>query len=829
MQYLYVLLLLLSLHCTHTSAREVGDTADFVFADLYVDQQNFPEGSELLTHDYEHYFLSQDNLNALLVSDLTIDLADKRLHGAIWGEQVEIKLEEDQWVTLDEEPHIRLDVLLALGIESEFNPRTQVLVFDTQQRHPSSQEKKREARKDILEAMQRKRANQLVLNDQYQWYTAPYIDVQLSASDSKHNSSASAYVALNQDLAHHQAQVILTDSDNDKRNGRFQLSRSLGELSEYQFGDLQGITGALLQTGGSGLGVQYGATHSSASKPLIIQGYAEPGSDVELYRNDVLFDLVRVTDNGQYRFRPIQIFNSNHSYHLMIQSPDGKRLRRAVMHQAQSGYEPGQWYTNLAAYTTKESILKKSRFNPQEKYLNPQLNYVVSTRDEINVGGEWLENTRQKDALWYLGWEHSGEPTDAKWSLKAGGHEQLYYDLKWLTPLSTSQALSLASQRGYGQFGKENINTLNYEHTLDSWQISSTLGLSQINQSRYKSVDGYLSFQADSGSISTNFSQIRGDDAHEQQYAMIGSLFGNWGRARFNWNKSTGLFEQHSLALSYANQFDGYYGSLQLRRSFTHHRNTTSFTLSKTFDAVAVNASATYHESNGWQFGLSCSFSFYGPRPLSTLSSQSGRQSSSVKLRAFYDRNNNQRFDEQEQYLPGITVMMNGSQVDTLTQAQAQTLLHLPSNRPVTLEIEHNEPDALYLQPQFGLIEADLHPGSQPIIDVPFQLQFEAEGVISLLKDSGALADLSGRVALQLTRETSGEQTTIYTEPDGFFFFDKLKQGKYRLEVSPHYLAQKALNCDPCQLSFTLDEHSEQLVILEDLTLYPTPPGDPKS
>ncbi|MCF2908550.1 hypothetical protein L1285_09450 [Pseudoalteromonas sp. DL2-H2.2] len=66
MQYLFVLLLLLSLHSTYTSAREVGDIADFVFADLYVDQQNFPEGAELLTHDYEHYFLSQDNLNALL-------------------------------------------------------------------------------------------------------------------------------------------------------------------------------------------------------------------------------------------------------------------------------------------------------------------------------------------------------------------------------------------------------------------------------------------------------------------------------------------------------------------------------------------------------------------------------------------------------------------------------------------------------------------------------------------------------------------------------------------------------------------------------------------
>lgn len=829
MQYLYVLFFLLSFYCSHTSAREVGDIADFVFADLYVDQQNFPEGAELITDNYEDYYLSQNNLNALLVSHLTIDPTGNRLSGEIWGEQIDIELDEAHWVTLDGEPHIRLDVLLALGIESDFNTRTQVLVFDTRERHPSSQEKKREARKNILAAMQRKRANQLVLNDQYQWYTAPYVDVQLSASDSKQNSSASAYVSVNQDLAHHQAQIILTDSDNDKRNGRFQLSRTLTELSEYQFGDLQGLTGALLQAGGSGLGVQYGATHSSASKPLIIQGYAEPGSDVELYRNDVLFDLVRVTANGQYRFRPLQVFNSNHSYHLMIQSPDGKRVRRAVSHQAHSGYKPGQWYSNLTAYTTKASILKKRRFNPQEKYLNSQLNYVVSAQDEINLGGEWLENTRQKTFLWYLGWERANRSTDAKWSLKAGGHEQFHYDLKWLTPLSTTQTLSLASQRGYGQFGKENINTLNYEQTFNRWQLSSTLGLSQINQLHYKSIDGYLSYQADSGSVSTNVSQIRGDDAHEQQYSMIGSLFGNWGRARFNWNKSTGLFEQHSLALSYANQFSGYHGSLQLRRSFTQRRNTTSFSLSKTFDAMAVNASATYHESNGWQFGLSCSFSFYGSRPLSTISSQSGRQSSSVKLRAFYDRNNNQRFDEQDQYLPDIAVMMHGNKVDTVPHPQARTVLHLPANRPVTLEVEHNELDVLYLQPQFGLIEADLHPGAQPIVDVPFHLQFEAEGIISLRNADGKLADLTGRVALQLTRETSGEQTIIYTESDGFFFFDKLKQGKYHLEVSSHYLAQKALTCDPCQLRFTLDENSEQLVILDDLTLFPTPSEQPKS
>ncbi|TMP28122.1 hypothetical protein CWB99_01435 [Pseudoalteromonas rubra] len=825
MQYLYLFFLLCFSSLVYS--REVGDVADFIFADLYIDKQLFPEGTELITPDYDHYFISQANLNTLLTSELTIDFSSKKVSGQLWGETVNFSVDEESIVTLDGEPHIRTDQLSQLNIASTFNARTQVLIVDTQQRHPKSLEKKREERKLILTAMNKKRANQVVLKDQYQWYTAPYVDVQLSASQSKHNTNSTAYVTINQDLAHHQANIVLTESNQDQLNGKLLLTRELSDKIEYQVGDLQGISGVLLDSSGGGLGIQYGTQHSATGKPLIIEGHAEPGSDVELYRNDALFDLVRVNDSGQYRFRPLQIYNSEHSYHLMIQHPDGRRERREVMTQAKSGYNAGQWYPTLTAYTTKASVLRKTRFNPEEKYINPQFNYVLTDQDEINFGKEWLHNLRKKKSLYYLGWERIGQPGKAKWHVKAGKDEHWYYDFKWLKPLSEVHNVSLSAQKGVGLFGSEKINTLSYELNLSDWQASSSFGLSRINKVQFKSLDTYLSYRSGSGSLAGSFGHIEGGDSREQSYSLIGSLSGNWGRARLNWNKTQGLFELNTLALSYAHQFAGYYGTLQLRRSLSERRNVSSLTLSKTFDSLAISANAAYHEASGWQFGLSCSFSFYGPSPLNTMTSQSARNNSALKIRAFYDRNSNQRFDASEPYLPHVTIMHNGNEADMLEQGDEKTLLYLPGNRPATLEIEHNEMGALYLQPEFGLIEANLHPGANQTLDIPFHLQFEAEGLIILMNKNGEEADISGRIPIALTRLTSGEKTVLYTEPDGFFFFDKLKQGAYHLEISPDYIEDKALTCDPCQLSFTLNEQSEQLVVLDDLRLIPNDIADP--
>ena len=147
MQYLFLFILFIFITQAQAAVREIGDVADFTFADLYIDKLNFPQGAELITPDYAHYFLSQSHLNALLRSELTIDLANRRLSGQLWGEEINLALSPDQVVTLDGEPHARLDVLDALDIEQEFDARTQVLVFDTAKRHPKSQEKQRQQRK----------------------------------------------------------------------------------------------------------------------------------------------------------------------------------------------------------------------------------------------------------------------------------------------------------------------------------------------------------------------------------------------------------------------------------------------------------------------------------------------------------------------------------------------------------------------------------------------------------------------------------------------------------------------------------------------------------
>jgi len=99
-------------------------------------------------------------------------------------------------------------------------------------------------------------------------------------------------------------------------------------IRKIEFGDLRFPSSEDIQNGATGVGV------TLSTRPLrrsnIFEGYtleddAEPGSEVELYRDDELIDFTEVDSSGRYQFENVPIQTGVNNLYVVVRTPDGRR------------------------------------------------------------------------------------------------------------------------------------------------------------------------------------------------------------------------------------------------------------------------------------------------------------------------------------------------------------------------------------------------------------------------------------------------------------------------------------------------------------------------
>jgi hypothetical protein len=224
-------------------------------------------------------------------------------------------------------------------------------------------------------------------------------------------------------------------------------------------------------------------------------------------------------------------------------------------------------------------------------------------------------------------------------------------------------------------------------------------------------------------------------------------------------------------------------------------RGRTEFDLAyvRHFRQVAVRAGAQADTDGGIGVSLGASFSF-GPDPLGggwRMSSEKLAQRGHAAVAVYLDENGDGRRSAGEEALPEVGVTAGRSGSGEPTDARGYTFVEgLQPYEKVLLSIDESTLPDPFLTPRGRGVVVTPRPGVAAVVELAVAPTGEVEGV--LYGPEGT--PLAG-AGLELVDSSGQAVARAMTEYDGFFLFDRVVYGRYRLQLSPE--AQAALGVAP--------------------------------
>src|SRR5690606_30683384 len=234
-----------------------------------------------------------------------------------------------------------------------------------------------------------------------------------------------------------------------------------------------------------------------------------------------------------------------------------------------------------------------------------------------------------------------------------------------------------------------------------------------------------------------------------------------------------------------------------LRFEVEHHarRHVTAFELGyvRHFRQFALQASARTDTRGAVGASLAASFSF-GPDPLGggwRLSSDKLAQRGQAAVAVFLDKNGDGQRSPDEEALVGvgITAGQHGAADPTDSRGHAFVENLQPYEKVLVSVDESTLPDPFLVPRGKGMVITP-RPGVAARIELAVTPTGEVEGMLYLPEDTPAAG-----VELELVDAAGAVAARTMSEFDGFFLFDRVAYGRYRLRLAPR--SQAALDAAP--------------------------------
>lgn len=209
----------------------------------------------------------------------------------------------------------------------------------------------------------------------------------------------------------------------------------------------------------------------------------------------------------------------------------------------------------------------------------------------------------------------------------------------------------------------------------------------------------------------------------------------------------------------------------------------TNMTLgyAKRFDKFGLRSRVGYTSGGAWDFSLIFNMSI-GPDPLYggfRLSEQRLARQGQAAVRVFRDENGDGLFQGGEPLLEGVSISAGHRATDAETDASGRALVDgLRPYLPVLIGVDASSLDDPFLIPSDEGIVIVPRPGIPAELVLAVGVSGEVEGTVL----SPAGVELAG-VTLELVDERGAVIAETLSEFDGFFLFEKVPYGRYRLRV----------------------------------------------
>lgn len=674
----------------------------------------------------------------------------------------------------------------------------------------------------------------------YQWAGWPAVNLSAEAGYRKDSLGEGAFTGrynllAGGDLLKHEATLFVAgNNDQGVDQARFEMGRKDpdGELlgpvgaTEYAFGDIAMTPVDLIARSRFGRGAQI------SSFPLdrvgqfdrtTVIGDLPLGWEVELYRNDVLLDFQTARDDGRYEFTDVPLLVGLNILTLEFFGPQGQRrteIRRILVGQGQ--VEPGKAHFRLAA-------------NQQDENLLP-----VDGSDTLSVTDAALQGEARALAEAEYGISRNVSVAGSVATIPLASGRRTYGSLGLRTgfgPVYSRLDVIRDSEGGMaGKFGAQISMPLNLSFLADHSEFrdylsetivddgdlpvrSSNLRLDGVvssgQQFRLPFTFGATREQSESGatdtiltnrlstvvkrvSFSNNLEWRKLDTATLDSTTLRGTFLAGGrvyrtslrGELRYDVQPESRLT---TATLTSETRFrNGINARLGVQRTFVAPTLTTvSAGLSRTFDFASVGITGSWSNDGAWNGLLSYTTSF-GRDPQTGewhVSAKPAADYGSASVRAFLDNDLDGVFGPDDTPLQGVVFDSGIRRVDAPTDRDGVAYLSaLPAYRDMNLTISPqsledpywvSDPEGYRIRPR---------PGYTTIVDFPVVVTGEVDGTVYLQRD-GAMTEVAD-VALQLVGDDGsvvGETTSVF---DGFFLFEFVRPGRYRLRVDPEQLAR---------------------------------------
>lgn len=779
----------------------------------------------------EGWILSEDRTAAIDVEAGTITIPGKT-----------IPINRVLASNFDGEMYLRLDQFSALfPLEVKIDLRAQAVLIKTLEPFPFEERRAREARREKLAG----RATGGARDDfervdlPYEAFSIPTADVELRAiSDSANGERVEGDVLLTGDLGYLSAEAYLSaDTKYGLTAARFQVGRQdpdaelLGPLSATSFalGDVSTTSMQLGLRSISGRGITLTnapSQQTSVFDKVDLRGILPDGYEVELYRNDILVGSTRDAVNGQYEFLQVPVDFGLNVFRLVFFGPQGQRSEVVQRISVGDGrVREGQLVYSLDAAQKGLNLLGVTppNFVAPGDYgdwrVAGQLAYGLSSGLTTMLGGSWFQSEGEDRWIGTAGVRTSisGIAVKADFGVANGG---AYAFGGGIASRFGRSAITLSHTEYSGLFPDETksigLSFLRRATELDfntSFKLGDDItGLVVPLTARlrnYVDVDGrntlLAGFRAStrlSGLLVSNtldYSRSSGGDLEANT-----QLFGNFDLATLGRSKTNARV---SLGYQLAPQTDLVNASFEINHAlddrtslrasagylFSEHAPVFGISGVREFDKFTLALDGNYNfVDNSYFVGLRIGFGL-GRDPLrhDLFVARPGVASSGgATLRAFRDRDGDGTYGPSDELLEGVTFATYNQTAKSGADGVAR-VNGLGAGRPVSVQLDPTSLPDLDLAPAKPGLEIVPRAGRLQPLDFAVVALSEVEGT-ARFEDASTGRGVSG-VRLHLVDEKGKIVAYSKTELDGYFFFERVPPGQYRLRIDPEQVERLQL------------------------------------
>lgn len=639
-------------------------------------------------------------------------------------------------------------------------------------------------------------------------------------------------------------------------------------LQEFALGDVSGFGSALLGSArGRGIRLQtaplLAATNFDSTE---VRGDAPPGWDAELYVGPNLVDFKRIDASGQYVFPSVALRYGTNDIRVVLYGPNGQTRQVNYQQSVNSGtLLPGDFnvYAHLLQSDVDMLAAMNSRFQGGgeaaaavrldyglSRWLTASAELIRAPYDSGNVSLGGLPVKRVAD---YAGFElrpnlnglrlvsglkvQAGgfaDPyalrnasTDPAPSKQSGVHDRNAFYANFAVPLYW---LTLSGKtEHYGDGFSSDKNGVGSKATRQLTELSTyvPLGFAEANA-------GQVLLGLQNRSLRDGTELMRYQLAY--QHAISAVYLGHsldYTRTRYSgadWLPAAGLyrglasfrydaFDARSelfYQLGQQNQFQsiGLFGrwrksdALAITASLIHGASGNSWSLGWSqvldYSRFMLSFSSGYSPVGGYNIGTTLNFSL-GPRPSSnsgwTASSRQQAESGRADVFVFEDKNFNGIYEPgTDSPIANAAVMVDRRIIDQRTDESGRVMINsLAALSTIDVELYPQELPDPFMVPMVPGYQLRPRAGKLMELMLPVTEGGELAGKLKLL-DGRPL----GRVRLQLIHPQGHIQQETATLGDGYFMFNKIYPGQWRVRLSPSQnVPGVQLDSTPVALTFT--------------------------